>query len=165
MDTHKYIFCNSNKENQNRKLNFLCNRDNIVYYKGSPQDILAYNTKNTIIVQTYVNFDNSFAKQRNVLSKKLTDNEMDIDEIGTAVWVPINQKENHGIIYTSHENNYWGLMSVICLLTKLKLNNMTILFDIDHWYLDKFEEQINKALIAQKKEDGYPEFMDIYYNP
>ena len=157
----KYIFCNSNDNLTN-----LCRRENVICHKdGKMSDITDYYSDNTAIVVPYIDSNNSFLTQRKKLIEILTENEMNIEEIGTAVWTPIEKKKNYGIIFTSSDNAFWAFISITGLIEKFPFQINTVIFDVSNYDTNRFEESIIRAMATRKKLDDFPNITNIYYNP
>lgn len=161
----KYIFCNSNKECNDVQLNLLCKRENVIYHKGSISDITDYYSDNTAIVLPYIDPNNQFVAQRKKLVEILAENDMDIQEIGTAVWVPIDKKKNYGIAFTSNDNVFWAFISATGLVDKFPFKINTIIIDVNDYNCFRFEDSITRAMATRKKLDDFPNITNIYYNP
>ncbi len=163
----KYIFCNSNKEINTFNLPNLSKKDNIIYHKGPISSITQYYSNNTIIVLPFIEaeFSDTFKPQRKQLNNMLEEHGMNLYDIGTAVWTPIDEDTNYGIAFTSGDNIYWAYTSVVGLADKFSFDINTIIFDVHDFDLTSFESQITKAMNTKKKLDFAPEICDIYYNP
>jgi len=160
----KYIFCNTSTNV--RALPLLCKKDNILYYnKGTPDDITSYYSNNTVIVLPYNSLHKTHLAERKKLDKIMNTNGMNIYDIGTAVWVPIDESKNYGVIFTSTQRIYWTFVSVVGLVNKFPFDIDTIIFNLNDFETIRFEEQFTKAMNAQKKLDYLPEIKNIYYNP
>jgi len=185
----KYIFCNL----KNPIDVSLAKRDDVIYFNGSATDITEYYNNNTVIVMPYKEKGETFGipqygpsapavgggapkyehsatlagapNKRKELQKIINENKMNLEEIGTAVWVPIDKEKNYGIVFTSTENTYWAWVSVMGLIDKFSFKIDTVILDANDFYLIKFEEQILKAMAVQKKLDFAPDIHNIYFNP
>lgn len=146
----RYIFCGDSTYT----LNGLIKRNNVIKHTGTSEEILEYNTDNTILVIPYTDDNPTYLNQKKELFDILIENNIDIDKPKSSVWVPINDN-NHGIIFTSNYNLYWAIIAINELIDKVfDGESLTIVMDIEKFdIIHNFEESVSRALNANKKID------------